>query len=625
MKKKKIIIASIIIFSILIFSTAAYAVYQAIYRKYPVSIQTTNVSFIYNGKTYLSEIGTDKINLKKGFPTDLEMTVETLGSEKLIIDYEITFQVTETDLSDNVEKEQLLSNVIDVYYFNGNRYEYVDKLANISNITNNPFQGKLISNDKQTIKLRLLYSNETFEDYDKKALERKVTITTDASAAISTSQTNYKFVGSEQELKSALESKTSSLIYLTSDIEVNSDITTDYKHGIDLNGHTLTLNGNIIFNYNKPESDSDTFKDNLYIGSSKKSIIKGEGKFVINSNDVFLTDNDYLTHIEYGSTDVSDSLRQILSSRMNNLKEAKEYEIGEELSLLDGLWGYSSLIDTYSDVLNIDTNNKTIKIKDSISATDSYSYYLTIKGIRTSSQLLIKGNSIEAIFKEIKNNITGYRVSSTINLKAYDNSTGAHIDYLIDDNNNGSILNSRGIYQKDGIGFLTNMEKLNVIRPTINLKISKGNETKNFTLSGEDSFILFPLSNEQISSLLVSNTPLTFVSDDTSMEYDEILTSFKEKLSSVSVSSISLTDKKYSDYLNKDTNNRISFVGLASNVIYDTSFIAKIKVTISEGYEIELDVTINVTLLGKESYVTKYDIKNRLSSKFNENDYINDI
>ena len=159
------------------------------------------------------------------------MTVETLGSEKLIIDYEITFQVTETDLSDNVEKEQLLSNVIDVYYFNGNRYEYVDKLANISNITNNPFQGKLISNDKQTIKLRLLYSNETFEDYDKKALERKVTITTDASAAISTSQTNYKFVGSEQELKSALESKTSSLIYLTSDIEVNSDITTDYKHG----------------------------------------------------------------------------------------------------------------------------------------------------------------------------------------------------------------------------------------------------------------------------------------------------------------------------------------------------------------------------------------------------------
>lgn len=276
MKKKKIIIASIIIFSILIFSTAAYAVYQAIYRKYPVSIQTTNVSFIYNGKTYLSEIGTDKIDLKKGVPTDLEMTVEALGSEKLIIDYEITFQVTETDLSDNVQKEQLLSNVIDVYYFNGNRYEYVDKLANISKITNNPFQGKLISNDKHNIKLRLLYSNETFDDYDKKALERKVTITTNASAAISTSQTNYKFVGSEQELKSALTSNTSSLIYLTSDIELTSDITTDYKHGIDFNGHTLTLNGNIIFNYNKQESDSDTFKDNLYIGSSKKVSLKGK-------------------------------------------------------------------------------------------------------------------------------------------------------------------------------------------------------------------------------------------------------------------------------------------------------------------------------------------------------------
>lgn len=621
MKKKKIIIASIIIFSILIISTTAYAVYQAIYRKYPVSIQTTNVSFIYNDKTYLSEIETKNIDFKKGVPADLEMTVETLGSEKLIVDYEITFKITETDSSGETQDEILLSNVIDVYYFNGNRYEYVDKLANISNITNNPFQGKLISNDKKTIKLRLLYSNETFEDYDKKALERNVTITTDAIASISTSQTNYKFVGSEQELKSALKSNTSSLIYLTSDIEVNSDITTDYKHGIDLNGHTLTLNSNIYFNYNK--SDSDTFKDNLYIGSSKESSIIGDGKFVINSDDVFLVFNDYLTYIDYGSTDVSDSLRQILKSRMDNLKDAKEYETGEELSLLDGLWGYSSLIDAFnSDILKIDTNNKTIKINDSISTTASYSYYLTIKGVRTSSQLLIKGNSIEAVFEEIKSNIQGYRVSSTINLKAYDNSTGAHIDYLIDDKNNGSILNSRGIYQINGIGFLTDMEKLNVIRPTINLKISKGNETKNFTLSGEDSFILFPLSNEQISSLLVSNTPLTFVSDDTSMEYDEILTDFKNKLSSVSVSSISLTDTKYISYL-VNTENKISFVGLASNVIYDTSFIAKIEATISENYKIELDVTINVTLLGKESYVTKYDIKNRLSSKFNENDYIN--
>ena len=622
MKKKKIIIASIIIFGILIISTTAYAVYQAIYRKYSVSIQTTNVSFIYNDKTYLSEIETKNIDLKKGVPADLEMTVETLGSEKLIVDYEITFKITETDSSGKTQDEMLLSNVIDVYYFDGNRYEYVDKLANISNLANNPLQGKLISNDKQTIKLRLLYSNETFDEYDKKALERNVTITTDAIASISTSQTNYKFVGSEQELKSALESKTSSLIYLTSDIEVSSEITTTYKHGIDLNGHTLTLNSNIYFNYSK-SSESDSFKDSLYIGSSKESSILGDGKFEINSDDVFLSSNEYLANITYGSTDVSDSLRQILKSRMDNLKGAKEYEIGEELSLLDGLWGYSSLIDTFnSDVLNIDTNNRTIKINDSISATDSYSYYLTIKGVRTSSQLLIKGNSIEAIFEEIKSNIKGYRVSSTINLKAYDNMTGAHIDYLIDDKNNGFILNSRGIYQINGISFLTNMEKLNVIRPTINLKISKGNETKNFTLSGDDSFILFPLSNEQISSLLISNTPLTFVSDDTSMEYDAILTDFKDKLKSVSVSSISLTDTKYISYL-VNTENKISFVGLASNVIYDTSFIAKIKIVISEGYEIELDVTINATLLGKESYVTKYDIKNRLSSKFNENDYIN--
>lgn len=133
MKKKKIILLSIIISIILVLTVSAYAVFQAVYKKYPATITTTNVSFIYNGKNYLSEIETKDITLKKGDYTDLEMSVETIGSERIIVDYSISFSVLETENDKQVE-DMLLANVIDVYYYNGYRYEYIDNLANFNTL-----------------------------------------------------------------------------------------------------------------------------------------------------------------------------------------------------------------------------------------------------------------------------------------------------------------------------------------------------------------------------------------------------------------------------------------------------------------------------------------------------------
>lgn len=130
------------------------------------------------------------------------------------------------------------------------------------------------------------------------------------------------------------------------------------------------------------------------------------------------------------------------------------------------------------------------------------------------------------------------------------------------------------------------------------------------------------MTNEQIGSLLINNSSLSFVSDKDALSFDTLLTSFKDKLANVSITEISIDDNKYQNYLNK-IDNTISFVGLSANAIYDTSFTIKLDVLISEGYSITISKKVNATLLGKESYVTKYDIKNRLSSKFNENDYIN--
>lgn len=68
------------------------------------------------------------------------MSVETIGSERIIVDYSISFSVLETENDKQVE-DMLLANVIDVYYYNGYRYEYIDSLANF-NTLDAPFQGK---------------------------------------------------------------------------------------------------------------------------------------------------------------------------------------------------------------------------------------------------------------------------------------------------------------------------------------------------------------------------------------------------------------------------------------------------------------------------------------------------
>lgn len=501
MKKKKIILLSIIISIILVLTVSAYAVFQAVYKKYPATITTTNVSFIYNGKNYLSEIETKDITLNKGDYTDLEMSVETIGSERIIVDYSISFSVLETENDKQVE-DMLLADVIDVYYYNGYRYEYIDSLANF-NTLDAPFQGKIISNNLCKIKLRLQYSDTTFDEYDSLCQNRNVKIKTAASGVISTSQVNYKFVGTEDELKKALLATTSTQIYLTNDIELNSEITTITKHGIDINGHILTLNKNINFNYLKTVSDG--FKDNLYIGSSSDGVINPNGGNInIDSDDIFLINNDYISSVSLGNTNPYNNLKALLVKRMNEINGKKEYQAGDELSLLDGIWIYKNYInkDASSNLLEINFIDKTIKISNNALTTNSFSIYLSLNAQgaveRVYSELLIKGNSLDSIFTALKDSIKEKNVSSTINLKAYDNATNTHIEYVIDDGFNGSVLNNKGIYQSDGISFVGKMSKLNVIRPKISVKLSRGNETKYYTIETADSFIVFPLTNEQI-------------------------------------------------------------------------------------------------------------------------------
>ena len=95
------------------------------------------------------------------------------------------------------------------------------------------------------------------------------------------------------------------------------------------------------------------------------------------------------------------------------------------------------------------------------------------------------------------------------------------------------------------------MSKLSVIRPKISVKLSRGNETKYYTIETADSFIVFPLTNEQIGSLLINNSSLSFVSNKDALSFDTLLTSFKDKLANVSITAVSYT------HLTLPTNSRV--------------------------------------------------------------------
>lgn len=607
--KKKILIFTAILSFCLILSISIYASFQAIYRKYPTTIKTTNVSFLYNDKSYLSEIETNNLNLVKGAPEEIELKVESAGSKNIVIDYKIKIKVSE-NIDGNATDSMLLAKAIDVYYFNGNRYEYI---SNLEEFNDYEFSGVLLSNNNQKIKLELMYNAETSTEYDLSCSNHNVKIETTANAEISTEKNFYRFVSTENQLRSELEKEETSQIFLLNDITINSKITTNYKHGIDLNGYTLTLKDDIDF-----ETTTIT-SDDIYIGSKSNGSIESNNdhKIIINSNDIFYVNNSYLSYVKYENNNAPFGLNTVIKNRMDLYSNAKEYLSGDDFPILDDLWGYSDFYQISSDVLEFDSSKKDLKVK-SIESSSQYFYRFIVDDTPNYSSILVRGNSLESIFESIKSQLN-YTISSTVNFKSIDIKTGAHIEYYVNDGHDGNILDSNGIYQKNGTDFVSSLNEIKTINPTVLITISKGNEIGNFGMN----LNVMPLTNRQIIDYLIKEEPTYFISGDEKNFNSFINENFKDKVTSCEIESI----KVYSD--DNEVENcvdlegkKILFTGIMDNASFDYILVINAKYTIDD-IEYSGEAKVNCAVLGKESYTTKYDIKNRLSSKFNENDYIN--
>ncbi len=628
MKKKLIIFISSML--ILITSTiTVFGLFSGVFRKYPTEITISNVSFLYNNTSYLNEIRTGDLNITKGEPTNVELELEATGNENIIADYTVSLYAIETS-----KNNTSLASAIDLYIYNGYRYEYVGALSDFTSDSKYQISGTCLSNTASTISLQLVYNEAISDAYYNEALNNSITIKTDADASISLNSDFYTFVSNASEFKTALTKTNNKEIVLTSDITIDEPLS-GANNGIDLNGHKLTLNKNVSISYT---SEASTL---LYIGdlSNKGSIeVSNDAKISVSGKAVNVY-NKFISYVTLNNTSeqealLKESLYSVFEERIKEIPTKKEYAIADSFPLFDGYYNYLSYITINSDVLEKDKNELYV-IKDYSALSDySPSLYLTINDKKLSNQILISDIGVNACIEEIKTRFKDKNVNYSIPLINYDNKTRCHIEYIIDDKNSGIILNSDGIYQANGIDSIKAFSSISVIKPTITVKVSYEHAYLTYTLSEEETCNLIPFTELQFKSLLLSDEAKILVCDpdsessDTTIFYGDgntlvtdYLTRFKN--SSVSISSVSAGEATYEKYLSIDTTNKtIKAKEIENNKVIKTSISYQATFNFENVVTYTLNSFFNVTLLGKEEYKTRYDISNRLSSKFRENDYI---
>lgn len=627
MKKRIIIFISSIL--ILLASTiTVFALFSGVFRKYPTEITISNVSFLYNNTTYLNEIKTDDLNITKGEPANVELELKATGNENIIADYTVSLYVEEES-----KNNTSLSSAIDLYIYNGYRYEYVSALSELTSVNKYQITGTCLSKTASTISLQLVYNENISDAYFTEALANTVIIKTNANAEISLNSNFYTFVSTKEEFKEALTNTTNKEIVLTNDITIDEPLEGE-NNGIDLNGHTLTLNKDVSITCTSEASS------NLYIGdlSNNGNIVVYDSASIILSGKVVNVYNKFIGYVKLSNTEVQEtllksSLYEVFASRMDSIPTKKEYAISDSFPLFDGYYPYLNYITVNSDTLELKDN--LYVIKDYSSLTDySPVLYLTINDKKLSNQILLSDIGVNACIEELKSRFASKNVNYSLPLLSYDNKTRCHIEYIIDDYNNGNILNSDGIYQVNGIDYIKSLKTISVIKPKITVKVSYEHSYITYTFSDVETINLIPLTEKQIESVVLSNEAKILVcnpdteSSDTTISYSgnsSFVTSYLDKLNNLSVelSDFEAGEATYKDNISiDDTKKTIKAKDIEVNKVIKTYINYTATFNFDDVVTYTFNSKFNVTLLGKEEYKTRYDISNRLSSKFRENDYI---
>jgi len=208
-----------------------------IVRDFPVIISAENVIFLYNDRSYLDEIGSSELELYKGAPTDFTMSVRVVGSHRVVVNYEIDFEIA---------SDSEIVNAIEVYVFRNGRYEFLCMLSELENVPKEQkISGLMVTNYDYEIDMRLVYSSTAGKKYDDMVNSEAgaFIIRAKAVAEITADSDDYVFAWAN-DFADIFRSPDSvgKTIVLTEDVVVSSSLTSAGLVGIELNGRTLTLN-----------------------------------------------------------------------------------------------------------------------------------------------------------------------------------------------------------------------------------------------------------------------------------------------------------------------------------------------------------------------------------------------
>lgn len=586
--------------------TFAIVANQNINRTNQIDIESTNITFIYNNRTYFDEIGTDNIDLDKGVPSDIILKAEIVGTKKFMVNYRIDFDLEIEEA--NKTKSEMLAKAIEVYVLEGEHYKSIGDLFDLSNYY---YSSQIITNYNKEISLRFVYSKETSTAYDALAKEGSIRIVTRANAE-TMDNSEYIYIEESADLKEAVLSNDNVTIVLIDDITVSEELNASNRVGIDLNGHTLTLNNDVNISYTHDSFDGTKVG---IIDSAGTGNLLGTGKITVTTNESYLVSSN-ISNSRYAIKNINSHLSDLcltLKSRLNELSDTYHYP-GEDISyVIEDLEYYITYfgLTVQDGVISYADGALKIVNDDSISISSTYSYSLKVSGAYIDGSLQLYGNSLEQIALDIKNSIPDV-ISSTVLLKSYDQYRNVYIDWNVQDGLGNNLMNDNGIYLPNGKDFMEEIDSLEDTEITFTMKLLKGinHYVYSFTKTGE------LLSIEDKGNLLIDSQPLSLNSDTIYLGYSlssETLDKYGVKKFEITFPS---TDAPYK-FLTVTSDNKIVVDVLEQN--YRKEGTLNIKLTFNDNRTFEKDV--NFLLLGDNSYVTEYDILYRLEEAFSDNAY----
>lgn len=330
MKKSKLFIISSVALLFAIAGLTVYAFYNFFYRNNGSTLSLVEVVFSVNdsnvkNKNDVVYFSTDDMSQGDGYEIVLNYSINGSFSSTNAVRYSTYFQ----SLTGGIDGERNIANGVEVYRFNGENYEYLDNLGNLISQTTPVMTDYLGSTGTNREKFMLVYGEATVVE-NRVPFGLQISTT---SEVVATDAENFPYYYLANLGKNSAESileqlpKNSAVygrtIVLTKDINYQGgDITFDHVVGIDLNGHTLNLNGAKL-TIKDTADGSEPFLTDLAIIDSKDSGSVTNGTITLNlSKTVMDVDTELLSYVTVSNINMS-IFEQRLQNSLNDIASQK--------------------------------------------------------------------------------------------------------------------------------------------------------------------------------------------------------------------------------------------------------------------------------------------------------------